>query len=346
MSLPRRLSSSAPPYNPALEGTHLALRTPGADFQAFDAQQLFVQGWPWIRRAAERAQGRLGVAVIAFDPGGRVVAEQWVAASVEKTRSSVVGRHPSCSVPVPSSFNEIPLRHLLLLVRAKNNEEVEVRAIDLHTSLGFGDESGRALQSAMLGGTAFLSLGALHLAIVETSSLDIADAPEVAYRAVPGRVFADEEPGPYLAGPRLVRAHDVDGLTIVRSRLGPLAAAGPLLEDEEAIRGRLTLGSRGLAVTRDVGPAALKRGILVGRYSRCDVSTQQDSETLSRVHALLLEDHGQVVLVDTASSNGIWVDNREVRVLRLDPEGEAWLGRPGEGLGLIWAGALDRKSDP
>jgi pSer/pThr/pTyr-binding forkhead associated (FHA) protein len=52
-----------------------------------------------------------------------------------------------------------------------------------------------------------------------------------------------------------------------------------------------------------VGHAALRDGILLGRYDRCDGAAHADSG-VSRVHALLIQLGEQLVAVDLASTNG------------------------------------------
>lgn len=333
------MSLSQPNLRPfaSAEGTFLGS---AVLYRPFDAPALFVRSWDAVVRSVERARGRQGVSLILVDGAGRALAEAWIAASLDVVRAGVVGRHPSCALRVPEREKEIPLRYLVALVRAENNEDVSVRLIDLHTEHGFGDEAGRRLQAVRFSGAAFLALGELYLLVLEPHKLEIKDGPEKAYASIPARVFREEEPGAYLAGPRLVRSPPAEAdMTHVVSQLGPLAATARLLGDDEPIRGQLTLGGLGMAVTRPVGLEALRRGILIGRYSRCDVRTGADAPSLSRVHALLVEERQEVLLVDTASSNGTWVEGRELSVVRLDRLGEAWLSSSRDGVGVQWDGA-------
>ncbi len=52
-----------------------------------------------------------------------------------------------------------------------------------------------------------------------------------------------------------------------------------------------------------VGQAALRDGVLIGRYARCDRACLDD-ESVSRVHALLIQLGDELLVVDTASTNG------------------------------------------
>jgi pSer/pThr/pTyr-binding forkhead associated (FHA) protein len=62
-----------------------------------------------------------------------------------------------------------------------------------------------------------------------------------------------------------------------------------------------------------IGAAALNRGVLLGRYFRCDAPTALFDQSVSRVHAMLLRHHGRVYLVDAGSTYGIWVGRRPVK---------------------------------
>jgi hypothetical protein len=76
-----------------------------------------------------------------------------------------------------------------------------------------------------------------------------------------------------------------------------------------------------------VGHDALRDGLLLGRYHRCD-AVDPDDASLSRVHALLLHDHDRLLVVDTASFNGTRVSGGEnARVIAIDHDLEIVLGR-------------------
>lgn len=66
-----------------------------------------------------------------------------------------------------------------------------------------------------------------------------------------------------------------------------------------------------------VGPAALERGLLLGRDARCDVVF--GSDRVSRVHCLLFENPWtrELCVADAGSSNGTYVDGCEVRCASL-----------------------------
>jgi len=68
--------------------------------------------------------------------------------------------------------------------------------------------------------------------------------------------------------------------------------------------------------------------VLVGRYLRCATSIIGDGSqaTVSRVHLLVILLDGALYAVDTASSNGTFVGEEPVRIVRLGPDVALTLG--------------------
>jgi hypothetical protein len=56
----------------------------------------------------------------------------------------------------------------------------------------------------------------------------------------------------------------------------------------------------------------LGRGVLVGRYGRCGIELGGADLGISRVHLLLFRVEERIIAVDTASTNGIWLEGRRV----------------------------------
>ena len=68
--------------------------------------------------------------------------------------------------------------------------------------------------------------------------------------------------------------------------------------------------------------------MLLGRYARCDSAKLTDDPSMSRVHALLIEIEGRVLLVDTASINGTrLVGEHRSRVIELTRDTDLQLGK-------------------
>ena len=102
---------------------------------------------------------------------------------------------------------------------------------------------------------------------------------------------------------------------MVRSTDGPVAAVADLCGPDEVSEGVLVIRGPRRTVRRSVGPKALERGILVGRYERCAVGL--DTGRLSRVHFLIVRDGDEIIGIDTASTNGSWIGEREVTLTPL-----------------------------
>jgi hypothetical protein len=93
--------------------------------------------------------------------------------------------------------------------------------------------------------------------------------------------------------------------------------------------GEIELTSKERTIRFAVGQDALRDGLLVGRYARCDASAAvADDNSLSRVHLLIVQADDQLLAIDTASSRGTrLVDGDEGRVFVIDSDLQLELGR-------------------
>lgn len=292
------------------------LLTPLEPGVGFDSKALFTERYDTIRRALE-AHREQGVLVVAFDADGTPLAQGWLRATLDKTRSAIIGRHTACGITVPTAGRNVSLRHLAVLVRATSHTEARVRVLDLHTSRGFTDENGEVLSAAAAEGPMFLGLDGVRLVVLMTQDPPPETADE-AYACIPPRVLLEERKGTIGTAARRVGpqpGNDVlplAGQTIVRSTEGPVAAVADLCASDEAAVGELVIRGPQRTVRRSVGEQALMRGILVGRYERCAVGL--DTGRLSRVHFLIVRDGDDIVGMDTASTNGSWIGDREINL--------------------------------
>jgi hypothetical protein len=154
---------------------------------------------------------------------------------------------------------------------------------------------------------------------------------------IPERAYGDSRvpprgPGPALAlvreGPRprrTVITQIVHPPGLLR-RFSPAAGARGAAVAEVELRG--ATGSEQFTVHE----AEIERGLLVGRYERCQVETQDDK--ISRVHLLVIRDGDEVWAVDTASSNGTSSGGQPVRRVRLVPDTQLLLAQE---LTLRWS---------
>jgi hypothetical protein len=85
---------------------------------------------------------------------------------------------------------------------------------------------------------------------------------------------------------------------------------------------KVTLRRGGAWATVELPDHALEAGVLVGRAERCETRLRPVlSESVSRVHVLLLREHGVVHAFDVASMQGLWANGARVRRVRLSERG-------------------------
>jgi hypothetical protein len=333
LSNPAPNEATAMMESPLLEAESLALDSP------IDVRAQFVARYPIIKKSLEHHR-QLGVLVLAFDQSTTAIGQAWLKASLDKTRAAIIGRHSMCSLAMPQDYQEISLRHLAMTIRAIDHEQVRIRIFDLNTPTGFRDEEGRVLQAVVTEGPTFLRLGRVLLMVLVTDeSGPIPEDADDAYDCIPPRVFIEERPGTsgYKERRPSTAGRIAPGATMIRSQPGLLVAAGELLKSDEMQIGSLMVRSGGGAVRRPVGAGTLSRGILIGRYARCDVGATFDEDSrLSRVHFLITKEGDEIIGIDTASTNGSFRDKKSILLERLD-EGQLF-DLAGE-IEIAWHGA-------
>jgi len=302
-----------------------------------DLAALFVRQYAAIRGVCEGVRTPGLVVVVAL--AQRVVGTLVLRARPGRVTSAIVGRHGSADLCLPDP--ELALRHLCLLVQEVSAGRVRLGVLDLHTHSGFEDEAGRRLEALEAEGPVFVRCAGYALFCLPTG--DGAPPGEVwpeeasaGLACVPARIYLGEreaEPDRWLRRER--RAQRGDGLaagtTLVTTRPG-LAQLDEAVVAPHELAGEVWLSSGPDAPARRfaISDQALGRGVLIGRYPRCDTRTSAllADASLSRVHLLLLRLGGEVLAVDTASSNGCHDPRgQEFRVLPLEPGQRIALGR-------------------
>ncbi|HLL24800.1 MAG TPA: FHA domain-containing protein, partial [Kofleriaceae bacterium] len=209
---------------------------------------------------------------------------------------------------------------------APGAKPVSYRVIDLRTTDGMADEDGRILRGIRAEGPSILRASGYTFFILSLG--DPTDWPESAADAwsmLPERVYFDELEGCASGSAsqfRIPRNH-LRQSYIFRTQ-GPRdtgvidhTACG-VVGDERDLAGRLEIEGPHRRVILDVGHDALRDGVLLGRYGRCDASEALDDPSLSRVHALLVQEQDKLLVLDTASYNGTRiVGEHRARVIEL-----------------------------
>jgi len=272
------------------------------------------------RRFADtcRAVDEPGLAVIAVDertaqPCGIVRIHARIGRHVVAT----VGRHDRCDLFL-DGHDELALRQFVVVVDPVSSfardARVTYRVLDLRTSNGFSDEHGNPLRAVQVDGTAILRCaGYVLFALPLGDSTDWPPGADDAWSILPERVYAGET--------TREEARSMRRRSLMISRLGP-RETGMLLVDGRAAGTLEVIGPNRRGVV-EVGDAALRDGLLLGRYVRCDSARILDDGLLSRVHVLLLQAGDTLLAIDTASTHGIArVDGSPERVIALPDRAE------------------------
>jgi len=276
------------------------------------------------------------VVVAAVGPDGEVAGAALVAA-----RSAVVvGRHSECHLRLPHA--SISLRQIVILVRPPDGGAPIVHLWDLHTPQPMLTEGNRPGGALIVDGATCLTIGPYALWVVPARGVAGRGWPSDAFAALLARPrvqYLDQKPPepamPHAAPARAARAaHTGDDSwgswperTLI-TRVPPPVVLDA--SDDGPPVGSLRFRYAGQDERYQVSAERLARGVLVGRYDRCNVlAADDDINAISRVHVLLVRIGGEVWAIDTASTNGVWLGDREVFAEVLDDRCSLGLGTVG-----------------
>lgn len=224
---------------------------------------------------------------------------------------AILGRHSRCDMRVLDA--EVSLRHLLIQGTRLGDGRHVVRMLDLRAQLPFHLLDDVPRRSVVATGPLVARVGRwVVVAFPIDGSTPPVDLPEAEVAEVPDLASAiRSDPDESSAGSRISavpRTTEMTSLEHFDVAVGDAALT--------VARGELRAR---VSVSRD----DLERGVLIGRASRCvDGGIREVLDThISRAHALLLSDGSDVFAYDLASTNGMYVDGRAVRSIRLDDGG-------------------------
>jgi hypothetical protein len=264
---------------------------------------------------AERVFARLdpegtGIVVAAASPNtGEAVGG--VAAILGRGRpwSGIVGRHGATSLRLPSD-GALSLRHAILVARVADDGCPILRAIDLRSGVGMFDADGAPHLSVVANGPLRLRVGNSALFAIPACDL-LRGGRAAAYGEIdwpaPSRWLPDAAPETRVADEsRATSRSSVVSLEPRRVRRLGSGAGG-------RIAGTLVVEIDGRRADLAVDAAALRAGVLLGRYPRCDVNCGNAPMSLgvSRVHALFLALGERAHVFDAGSSNGVRCGGRD-----------------------------------
>jgi hypothetical protein len=303
-------------------------------------RDLFLATYPRFA-AVCRTVDEPGIAIIAVDERtARAAGIVKVIARVGRSVAAIAGRHDQCDLYLRGN-DGLALRQFAVVLApvtswAPGAKAMQYRVMDLRTNDGMADEDGRLLRGIRAEGPSILRCSGYTFFIVSLG--DPTDFPESATDAwdmMPERVYFDELEvcaGGSAAKMRLPR-NDMRQSYIFRTQ-GPRETgvinhtACGVVGNERDLAGRLEIAGPNRRVILDVGHDALRDGVLLGRYGRCDASEALDDPSLSRVHALLVCEQDKLLVVDTASYNGTRiVGEHRSRVIEIDRALELQIGK-------------------
>jgi FHA domain len=293
-------------------------------------ERAFQRDYPGIRRVLDDHR-RPGLGLFVSGAEG-LEASAWLPCGQSGLECLVIGRHSHADFFLPSDAR-LSLRHLLVVVhRSCNRSTVGFRVLDLRTASAFLDEQGRRLEAVESEGPLMLQCASFALLLLPTADTDAPWPQEAAeaWKGIPGRVYLDWE----AAEPDRWRAplnHSLPGVvrrevagswppTLVGTFPGP-ALPCRVPEASDPARGKLVIRSPSGRASLRLGAKSARRGVLLGRYERCDAAGLPvlGAGRLSRVHVLFVEIGGVLYALDTASRNGTWLDGKRIRSVAVEP---------------------------
>ena len=283
------------------------------------------------REVDEPGVGLLAIDEITGVPAGLVR----LRARVGRHVAAIVGRHDACDLFL-DKHSSLALRHLAIVLDpvsswAKGSTRVSYRVLDLRTETGFTDEHGKAMRGLRAEGPAIMRCASHAIFILPLGdSTDWPARAEDAWDMLPERVYFDEmqsRPDGSLVNMPVDIADVRKRQTLVFRTHGPRETGAGLVMRGDAAGTLELIGERRYG-RLEIGDQALRDGVLLGRYARCDGAAILEDAGMSRVHALLLQTAEALLVVDTASRNGTYLTGQAAaRVITVTRDTEINLGK-------------------
>jgi hypothetical protein len=246
--------------------------------------------------------------------------------------AAVIGRHDQCDLFL-DKHSSLALRHLAVVLDpvqswASGSTNVHYRVLDLRTERGFLDEHGGTMRGLTTEGPAIVRCAGHGIFIMPLGDpSDWPEDPRQAWDMLPERVYLDELRGDPRGSLTNLPVKVKRNTSAIFRTLGP-RDTGVGLVDRGDVAGTLEIRGPKLEGRLTLGERALRDGVLLGRYARCDGAALLDDPSLSRVHVLLLHVDGALLAIDTASRNGTHlVNERKARVITLGNDTDVHLGK-------------------
>ena len=247
--------------------------------------------------------------------------------------AAIVGRHDQCDLYL-SGHGTLALRHLAIVLDPvqswrRNSTTVRYRVLDLRTSDGFTDEHGKEMRGLRAEGPAFMRCAGHAIFVLPIGDpTDWPESPADAWDMLPERVYFDEmrsSPDGSLTNMPL----DCSRKSMIFRTHGPRdTGTGEPLVDRGDLAGTLEVVGSTRNGRMTIGDRALRDGVLLGRYARCDGAEMLEDLSMSRVHMLLLHTEDALLAIDTCSRNGSHLPGQNyARVIAVSDDTEIHLGK-------------------
>jgi hypothetical protein len=271
-----------------------------------------------------RAMDGPGLGLIVIDSRtGNLQGVVCVQASRDRYTSTIIGRHGQCDLFVEND-EELALRHVAVIIDPvrEPTDSTRYRFLDLRTEAGMLDEKARALRSFCSSTPTIMRCsGQVVYAVPVGVTTKWPDSSSAAWAALPPSVYAEVQtasPMPDTASPGAERFPFT-----LRSLAGRDVPVGKDIDD-----GVLVVRGANGPVELPISGPALRDGVLLGRYERCDAACPDDEKEVSRVNVLLLRVEDRLLAIDTASTNGVRLANGEAaRLIEVGDDVEITIGK-------------------
>lgn len=316
--------------------------TPWQHVPRNDYRSTFIQHFAALR-AYRDARTEVGYIAAIVDPGGDL-SQLVVLTAPQGSRHGGMcsfGRHTHADVRLVGD-PAVALRHFVTRIYLDDRGVPQLRLYDLRTPLGLDVDGVGACAALGVDGDVFVHVGGYGVMFLPLAAQRIA-WPEDAVAAwesrqamqiIDSRAHVVDASAPNAKIERRIterqRADDVESTSITVFDavidMPPVAAEAALTEEMTHVLEVRTARGQALVGLR---PVDLERGVLIGRYERCEqfAPLLWEASAVSRVHLLLFTLGDELVAFDVGSSFGTELDGVVVRFFAWELGATVHLGR-------------------
>ncbi len=282
--------------------------------------------------------------LVSVDPSG-AVSSTHLPVEAGRSHHRVIGRHSDCHLRLAYD-PALSLRHLLASAWLEEDGSPTLRLLNLGGEVPLRLEDGSLCTGLRANGSALAGLRGYCLFFLYDDGRAWPNDPQEAWDTLGDRATAkprSEQRDGQWAAPIRPRLRLVAPCSSGDEELSSLSATGTVLvrlKGTAALRDLSPSGEDAIGFLRlprdrfvQITPADLTRGVLVGRYRRCELTRGfADNMVVSRVHLCLACDPTGLWAIDLASSNGSWDGEERITSLRLGQRADLILGNAP----LVW----------